>query len=71
MAAMVQPFKGTVNDITVGSATGAVNTKSHCTSRTQYMYPLSNQRVPNTEIILEVISQKIQIVYSSGDTTNK
>ena len=26
VATMVQPFKGTVNDITVGSATGAVNT---------------------------------------------
>ena len=38
---------------------------------TPYMYPLSNQRVLNTEIIPEVISQKIRIMYSSGDTTNK
>ena len=37
---------------------------------TPYMYPLSNQRVRKKRIP-EVISQKIQIMYSSGDATNK
>ena len=35
------------------------------------LYPLSNQRVLNTEIIPEVISQKIHTSYSSGDAPNK
>ena len=40
-------------------------------SMTPYMYPLSNQRALYAEIIPEAISQKIQIMSSSGDATNK